>query len=236
MCNAWKHPPNCTCGWGGEGHLGTSGSGGGCSRSFPPAPRNSVWSHQDSYAAPSTCPRCRRAVYFIRHNGGAVWVDELGWPWPKHACFDNEPEPGWSTYLRANTGGAKFHSNAASSNTSVVFNPPVTSIAGVVIEARRLEIDGQAVIALAIDGGPARRCLVAVEGDNTASYYRRCIAVLDEGKRNVVISNFKVKALKSIAVVPAHLGLPANWLEQHCAESGAAADCPASASLFQDGI
>jgi len=36
MCNAWNHPPDCTCGWGGEGHLGISvgnwslgGSGGG---------------------------------------------------------------------------------------------------------------------------------------------------------------------------------------------------------------
>jgi hypothetical protein len=32
-------------------------------------------------------------VFFIRHNGGSVWVDELGWPWPKHACFDKPTEP-----------------------------------------------------------------------------------------------------------------------------------------------
>tara|TARA_Y100001934_G_C11848619_1_gene538526 strand:+ start:390 stop:614 length:225 start_codon:yes stop_codon:yes gene_type:complete len=24
MCNAWNHPPGCTCGWGGEGHLGVN--------------------------------------------------------------------------------------------------------------------------------------------------------------------------------------------------------------------
>ena len=23
----------------------------------------------------------------MRHNGGKVWIDELGWPWPKHECF-----------------------------------------------------------------------------------------------------------------------------------------------------
>jgi hypothetical protein len=23
----------------------------------------------------------------VRHNGGSVWFDELGWPWPVHACF-----------------------------------------------------------------------------------------------------------------------------------------------------
>lgn len=22
MCNAWNRHPSCTCGWGGEGHLG----------------------------------------------------------------------------------------------------------------------------------------------------------------------------------------------------------------------
>jgi hypothetical protein len=33
------------------------------------------------------CPRCESMVYFIRHNDGSLWVDELGWPWPKHACF-----------------------------------------------------------------------------------------------------------------------------------------------------
>jgi hypothetical protein len=32
-------------------------------------------------------------VYFVRHNGGAVWFDQLGDPWWKHACFDDsEPK------------------------------------------------------------------------------------------------------------------------------------------------
>jgi hypothetical protein len=30
-------------------------------------------------------------VYWVRHNGGSVWIDELGPPWPKHPCFDVEP-------------------------------------------------------------------------------------------------------------------------------------------------
>lgn len=34
------------------------------------------------------CPKCTRSVYFVRHNGGSVWLDDLGWPWPKHGCFD----------------------------------------------------------------------------------------------------------------------------------------------------
>ncbi len=40
---------------------------------------------------PNTLSKMRVDVFFIRHNGGWLWVDELGWPWPKHGCFDNLP-------------------------------------------------------------------------------------------------------------------------------------------------
>jgi hypothetical protein len=36
------------------------------------------------------CPKCKEGVYFIRHNGGSVWIDPpLGPPWYKHPCMDN---------------------------------------------------------------------------------------------------------------------------------------------------
>lgn len=47
------------------------------------------WAFKD-FTRPTKCPECGAAVFFIRHNGGSVWVDELGWPWPKHGCFDDE--------------------------------------------------------------------------------------------------------------------------------------------------
>jgi uncharacterized C2H2 Zn-finger protein len=34
------------------------------------------------------CPQCGDMVYRVEHNGGIVWVDTLGPPWPKHVCFD----------------------------------------------------------------------------------------------------------------------------------------------------
>jgi hypothetical protein len=41
----------------------------------------------------TTCPMCHSTqVYFIRHNGGCLWVDALGDPWPKHGCFPDDPE------------------------------------------------------------------------------------------------------------------------------------------------
>ena len=46
----------------------------------------------DDFCRPTKCPLCGATVFFIRHNGGSVWLDPpLGWPWPKHACFDDGP-------------------------------------------------------------------------------------------------------------------------------------------------
>jgi hypothetical protein len=42
----------------------------------------------EDFCRTTNCPHCGADVFFIRHNGGSVWVDELGWPWPKHGCFD----------------------------------------------------------------------------------------------------------------------------------------------------
>lgn len=52
------------------------------------AARSAPAGYNDDFCRPTTCPQCGAAVFFIRHNGGSVWVDELGWPWPKHGCFD----------------------------------------------------------------------------------------------------------------------------------------------------
>ena len=45
---------------------------------------------KDDFCRPTTCPICGGSVFFIRHNGGSVWVDDLGIPWPKHPCFDDD--------------------------------------------------------------------------------------------------------------------------------------------------
>ena len=43
----------------------------------------------ENFCRHTRCPICGVQVFFIRHNGGSVWVDELGWPWPKHDCFND---------------------------------------------------------------------------------------------------------------------------------------------------
>lgn len=48
------------------------------------------WRYSDDVTRPTKCKSCGGEVFFVRHNGGSVWLDELGPPWPKHGCFNEE--------------------------------------------------------------------------------------------------------------------------------------------------
>ena len=43
-------------------------------------------------AGKTHCHYCDQEIYFVRHNGGSVWLDSLGHPWPKHLCYYPEDE------------------------------------------------------------------------------------------------------------------------------------------------
>lgn len=87
MCNAYRHPPECRCGWGGEGHLGRSPDG-----AIGQAVGRSIWQYRDQdFCRPTKCPACGAKVFFVHHNGGNVCFDPpLGPPWPKHGCFNED--------------------------------------------------------------------------------------------------------------------------------------------------
>lgn len=89
MCNAWNHPSDCTCGWGGDGHSGRGGGGGGWTGVFGDRWQpERTWIGSVGLDSPNAhCPVCQDPVFFIRpRNGGCVWLDELP-PWTKHPCM-----------------------------------------------------------------------------------------------------------------------------------------------------
>ena len=77
-CNAWNHSATCNCGWGGVSY--------GFDTETTPLP----CIREVSFLNPNArCPVCGDQVFFYRSpNGGAVYFDGLGWPWPKHPCTD----------------------------------------------------------------------------------------------------------------------------------------------------
>lgn len=89
-CNAHNHPPDCDCGWGGD-----TGSYGITDRpSLSGVLGQMGFASIDSITSPNArCPVCGDQVYFYRSSdGGSVYFDELGPPWPKHPCMDNGQE------------------------------------------------------------------------------------------------------------------------------------------------
>ncbi len=65
--------------------------------SLPAAGTRTTWDG-DGCCYPTSCPICGASVFFVRHNGGSVWFDSLGKPWPKHACFFDD---GYGIRLRS---------------------------------------------------------------------------------------------------------------------------------------
>ena len=90
-CNAWNHDPGCSCGWGGEGRQGGYSS----NLTATPYDAGRIWSRHGrlenkSFTTPNAnCPICGARVFFHQAiNGGRVYFDSLGPPWPKHPCMD----------------------------------------------------------------------------------------------------------------------------------------------------
>lgn len=129
MCNAWNHSADCDCGFGGD-----TGAGGWSTL------RDS-WAYRDEdFCRSTTCPQCGNQVYFVRHNGGSVWFDDLGPPWPKHSCFDDDIS---GRTLRMRLTDAQSSGRAPVFGVVLETTRPVGSDSGIIWTRRS---DGQTLI------------------------------------------------------------------------------------------
>ncbi|MCK0506323.1 hypothetical protein [Aromatoleum anaerobium] len=143
------------------------------------------------------CPQCQRPVYFFTHNGGSVWVDELGWPWPKHACFDRRPAPTWFDYFKK----------------TLERKPQYRAIVGVVFRAKWMPGGPHlpAHILLAVDAGDGGKVCVATTGANTADYLLGRMASADLNGMTMITSNHEERPIFNVMVPPWLLDLPDKW-------------------------
>jgi len=90
----YNHRPGCPCGW------CDKTASAYVSPPILPVAREAVpWGRSqyrcDSYTNPNaSCPVCGQEVFYYQSRyGGRVFFDELGPPWPKHACTDDGRPP-----------------------------------------------------------------------------------------------------------------------------------------------
>lgn len=97
MCNAWNHPPGCTCGFGGQGSGSVDRFSSGSQQSAEPmfSWEPPILQAVESYTIPNArCPVCSKLVFYYQSPyGGRVFFDEPGPPWPKHPCTDSKSVP-----------------------------------------------------------------------------------------------------------------------------------------------
>ncbi len=131
------------------------------------------WEYRD-FCVPSRCPECRAEVFFVRHNGGSVWFDQLGWPWPKHACCANQDSQlavDWALERASAFGGQGLF--------GVVVRKLVFAEREYRAKLIALSLSNQSGVCVRVDPKAPLKCgdLVSVEGvDN-----ERAILVADSG-------------------------------------------------------
>lgn len=92
-CHGYRHYPGCNCGY---NPIYVDGRGNTSSLvHYSKAKQErtgnfiSLMSHRcaSSMNRGTNCKYCGKLVYYVEHNDGKVFFDELGWPWPIHDCM-----------------------------------------------------------------------------------------------------------------------------------------------------
>ena len=127
------------------------------------------------------CPECRDEVFFIKHNGGSIWVDSLGWPWPKHSCMHNDEEeiPSWYRFFKNNIKSEKDEINHA-----------------VVTDVTRINstVNYPARMMLNIDLGN-KKGVIFTEANTTTKYLLGQYIIINNTKKVILFSSHDVKPL-----------------------------------------
>ena len=76
MCNGLNHAPNCKCGFGGDTSALEDAAFRGLAFTKVSDERGwHTYPNEEDFCRPTRCPECDADVFFVRHNGGSVWLD-----------------------------------------------------------------------------------------------------------------------------------------------------------------
>src|SRR5215469_17867948 len=140
---------------------------GRCGTSQPDPPKAESKEAKESFCRLTTCKHCGKGVFFIRHNGGSVWINPpLGHPWIKHGCmYPDDVRAGRSLAL------------VSFSHDEV---RPGSLLLAVVIRA---EYDGSRSTTLELASNESDRWSAIVKYD--CQFWRGELVIVDRGSRKV---------------------------------------------------
>ena len=162
---------------------------GGCGESAASSFRDfSGYSRsEESSCFKTRCPVCDEPVFFIRYNGGSVWIDPpLGPPWFKHGCMDTRSE-----------SSATVRNALLSDRTLAAYKMPEGLIIGVVSEAE-VSFDGSFTLINLVTGESENFHLLV---KNSAGFLVGRIVIYDSLARSVKWLENDVYAFLVIAPV-----------------------------------
>lgn len=115
---------------------------------------NSVYNTStESFCKKTQCPQCQDPVFYIKHNGGTVWITPpLGPPWEKHECMYPEIMKKNKTYHTLQ------NSTPVTDTENADYEKSSTEISGVVVETETMHFSENTIICL--DTGERDRTLL----------------------------------------------------------------------------
>lgn len=141
---------------------------GGCSDQHYEPNRIAARHNPESECRKTNCPVCGADVYFIRHNGGSVWIDPpLGPPWERHPCMEDNTQ-----------GGVAFDIDDGLAGRLGALNDLITGV----VKSARVSMDRKQTI-LEIAVGMEEPLMVLVRG--SANWFVGNLVIVEPDKLHI---------------------------------------------------
>ena len=130
----------------------------------------------------------------MRHNGGSVWLDDLGQPWPKHGCFLDQPKSSSIDWAidRSNEAAERLH-------------------IGLVVKTMRFRIPGfeQSLLALSLSNGTG----LCVRLPDQAGVVLGDVMLVSPRKHDAILEGLRSGKIKAVRIEPSAIDLKPTFLK-----------------------
>ena len=152
----------------------------------------------ENFTRPSSCSRCGATVFFVQHNGGSVFFDELGWPWEKHDCFASMPTTTGVASVSARPPTGRMLKWQQQGWIPITIEKVFQEGAWFVLKCRALEDDRLIRVLLPDDPGDLRRMPAMLNTWSTKGFAALTYLDDDAAPQRIVVGKYSEFCLSDI--------------------------------------